>query len=78
MIPILIDHDYNAIIGFANVIDGKLHVKFKGTVRITKEGLQNIFGNIGFLEIQGKEEDGELFLSEIQIMEWSFCALAME
>lgn len=76
MIPIMIDHNQHEIIGFASVVNDRLHIKFKNDMRITKEVLKNTFGNIGFLAIQCHEEDGEIFFREIQILEWSFGACA--
>ena len=78
MIPIMIDHNQHEIIGFASVVNDRLHIKFKDDMRITKEVLKNTFGNIGFIATEYREENGELFFSEIQIMEWSIGAFAME
>lgn len=72
-IPILMNHDQTKPIGFVEVIDGALHVRFAEDVRITRDMAFQIFGDAGLQVLEATDEAGVMLIRHGRILEWSLC-----
>jgi hypothetical protein len=69
-LPILLDHDLTRIVGTVAILDGKAIVTFKDGLRFDYEEV-GFLSWAGFRPLKQESRDGELYLLQAEVFEFS-------